>query len=331
MMTDDNNDEIVVGSESPSVGEKLKAAREAKKISISEVAAQLRLMKGTIINLEAEQWEQLHGRAYARGYFLNYVKFLGLPEREMLSAFNVEYQITEAAILSHYQIKPSSRYPWLPATLLIVVLAVTWFAYQQWQDSRAYSDAADDVSPWEQLNEQQNSDDVFNASVVKPISENSETDIAIEKPASLDVTDDKEVNVEVTTEEVISLEIEQKMTKTEMLSPQQKEDADLALEQQGQIDNELAELATQQPAEDFPIIELQLSGDSWVEIKDADQQILVNRVVKENQTVTVAGKLPLSVTFGRASAVIMKYNNTVFDTSPYTEGGVARFVIEAES
>ncbi len=326
-----DDDEIVVGSDSPSVGEKLKAAREAKNISISEVAAQLRLMKGTIINLEAEQWEQLHGRAYSRGYFLNYVKFLGLPEREMLSAFNVAYQITESEKLSHYQETSSSRYRWLPAILLMVVLVVTWFAYQQWQDSRAYSDAADDVSLWGQLNEQKNYDDAFNASVVKPISENIETDIAIEKPASLDVTDDKEVNVEVTTEEVISLEIERKMTTTEMLSPQQKEDADLALEQRGKIDNELAELATQQPAEDFPIIELQLAADSWVEIKDADQKILVNRMVKENQSVTVAGKLPLSVTFGRASAVIMKYNNTVFDTSPYTESGVARFVIEAES
>lgn len=316
MMADDNEDEIVVGSQSPSVGEKLKSAREEKKISIYAVAAQLRLMKGTIINLEAGQWKQLHGRAYARGYFINYVKFLGLPEREMLSAFNDEYQITEEAILTRYQVKPSSHYSWLAAIVLIVVLAVTWFAYQQWQDSRAYSDAADYVSPWEQLNEQQNLDDVFNASVVKPISQNIETDIAIEKPVSLDVTDDKELNVEVTTEELISLEIEQKMIKTEMLSSQQKEDA---------------EIATQQPAEDFPIIELQLSGDSWVEIKDAGQQILVSRLVKENQSVTVAGKLPLSVTFGRASSVIMKYNNTVFDTSPYTKAGVARFVIPAES
>lgn len=332
-MTDDN-EEIVVGSDSPGVGERLKATREAKKITISEAAAQLRLSKETIVNLETEQWELLHGRAYARGYFASYVKFLGLPERELLSAFNVEYKVTEATLLSKHQFKSASKFPWLPVILFVLLLASTWFAYQQWQSSQLVIDEIDNASPWEQLDQQQSENDAFNASVVKPLSEPIEDVVPIEnieiEPA------EQEAEQQISSPELsVAEEIEQQLpelAETQLLLPEQEVESELVVGQQNQIDQELAQLTDQEAPEagNLPTIKLQFLGDSWVEIKDADQQTLLNKMMKVDESVSVSGKLPLDVTLGRSSAVIIKYNNVVFDTSPYTQGDVARFVIEEE-
>ena len=91
-MTETENDDNVVADTVLTVGQQLKQAREAKKITISEVAAQLRLTKDSIIYLEKNQWDKLHGRAYARGYLSSYVNFLALPKDELLAAFNIEYK-----------------------------------------------------------------------------------------------------------------------------------------------------------------------------------------------------------------------------------------------
>ncbi len=333
-MTDDN-EEIVVGSESPGVGERLKATREAKKITISEAAAQLRLSKETIVNLETEQWELLHGRAYARGYFASYVKFLGLPERELLSAFNVEYKVTEATMLSKHQLKSASKFPWLPVILFVLVLASTWFAYQQWQSSQIVVDEIDNASPWEQLDQQQSENDAFNASVVKPLSEPIENVVPVEKMEVEPAEQEAEQQIS-SAELIVAEEIERQipeLAETQLLLPEQEVETALIVEQQNQIDQELAQLSVDEEPElgQPPTIELQFSGESWVEIKDAEQQTLLNKMMKADESVTVSGKLPLDVTLGRSSVVVIKYNNVVFDTSPYTQGGVARFVIEEET
>lgn len=75
-----------------SLGEQLRRAREAKKLTTEKVAAELRVRDEVIVNLEAENWQQLYGRTYARGYFINYVKFLGLPQNVLMAAFTIHYK-----------------------------------------------------------------------------------------------------------------------------------------------------------------------------------------------------------------------------------------------
>ncbi len=168
-MSDLHDEEIAIKEPTVSVGEQLKLAREAKKMTVGEIAAQLRLTQETIINLEAEKWEKLHGRAYARGYFLSYVKFLGLPEHEMLAVFNLDYKTTDSASTAPRMFEPKrARFPWLQLILVIAVIAATWFAYQQWQRSQSDSDTSDVVSQLSQFLERQKSSG-FASSVVEPL------------------------------------------------------------------------------------------------------------------------------------------------------------------
>ena len=161
---------------SPTVGERLRLAREAKKITISEVVAQLRLTKENIVYLESDQWDKLHGRPYARGYFSSYVNFLGLPHAEMLALFNLEYTSKEPSIDGFRRSEGNDQNEtgggWFKSLLLIIILvAAGWYGYQYWleiQEKTQLSDAVtDSVLP--DFDNGLAINDGFSTSIVEPI------------------------------------------------------------------------------------------------------------------------------------------------------------------
>src|SRR5690554_4720201 len=140
-MTESHAEEPSIVSTSSDVGKRLRDTREANNISVIDAAAQLRVTRDAIHHLETQQWDKLHGRTYARGYFLSYVKFLGLPQDEMMAGFNLEFNEVENERHSHAPVQPlkpaRNSFPWLPVGLLLAVLVVGWFGFQQWQTSKS--------------------------------------------------------------------------------------------------------------------------------------------------------------------------------------------------
>jgi cytoskeleton protein RodZ len=132
-MADDKTDINITVTER--VGETLRAAREAKKMSISEVSSQIRLLSGRLESLESGEWDELYGRTYARGYFISYVKFLGLNESEMLAAFNKEFSTTlpESPSLLAVNLTATKGFPWGQVIIIIGLLVLLWFCNQKYQ------------------------------------------------------------------------------------------------------------------------------------------------------------------------------------------------------
>lgn len=97
-MADDVAKSNSYNEQTVSLGEQLRRAREGKKLTTDKVAAQLRVKEEIITNLEAENWPALYGRTYARGYFINYVKYLGLPQNVLTASFNLHYQVEETTV-----------------------------------------------------------------------------------------------------------------------------------------------------------------------------------------------------------------------------------------
>lgn len=91
-MADNSGEATRNDQQTVSLGEQLRRAREAKKLTVEKVASELRVKKDIIRHLEAENWSALYGRTYARGYFINYVKYLGLPQNVLMATFNIHYQ-----------------------------------------------------------------------------------------------------------------------------------------------------------------------------------------------------------------------------------------------
>ncbi|NOQ82325.1 MAG: DUF4115 domain-containing protein [Methylophaga sp.] len=313
-MTDVNDEQIQIET-ALSVGEILKNAREAKKFTIAEVSAQLRLVTDNIQALENGQWEQLHGRAYARGYFAIYVKFLGLPEDELLAGFNREYQssATEPSLSNVAYVKENKPFPWLKSLSIIIVLVMTWFAYQQWLQ---FEDEALVEVTNNTLEAEQQDTNLFNESVVEPIVSDEELNNSSDRNFELAATSQ---TIEAIPDEVsevperLSDEITNQITLTE----------------DENVQGELVE--TVEVIESKTNIGLQFSQDCWIKISDANNKVLINKLMKADTSIELVGKSPLKVSLGRASAVSIQVDNKDFDLSPYIEGDIARFSLGDKS
>lgn len=71
-----------------SLGEKLRAAREARGVSISEVAEQTRIAPMYIECIENDNYKPLPGGIFNKGFVKSYARFIGLDEHEALQDYS---------------------------------------------------------------------------------------------------------------------------------------------------------------------------------------------------------------------------------------------------
>lgn len=72
----------------PALGERFRAAREARGLTLSEVSEQLRIRALYLGAIEEEHWSTIGAPVYARGFLRTYARFLGLDPEEAVAAFN---------------------------------------------------------------------------------------------------------------------------------------------------------------------------------------------------------------------------------------------------
>ncbi|RDV84755.1 helix-turn-helix domain-containing protein [Ammonifex thiophilus] len=71
-----------------SLGERLREAREAKGLSVEEVAEATKIRSKYLRALEEEDFELLPGRVYAKAFLRTYARFLGLDEIQLAQEFD---------------------------------------------------------------------------------------------------------------------------------------------------------------------------------------------------------------------------------------------------
>lgn len=72
----------------PSVGEQLRAAREAKGMSVSDVAKVLKLSVHQVVALEEDDWSRLPGNTIIRGFVRNYARLFKLDSEPLMGALS---------------------------------------------------------------------------------------------------------------------------------------------------------------------------------------------------------------------------------------------------
>jgi len=75
-------------------------------------------------------------------------------------------------------------------------------------------------------------------------------------------------------------------------------------------------------------IRMEFAGESWVEIKDRDGQMLMSQLNPTGSRRVVAGRSPLTVVVGNAANVRLTYNEKPVDLKPYIQIEVARLTLE---
>jgi len=104
-----------------SVGQTLRAAREAQGMSLDDAAAHLRLMHRQIEAMEADEFASLGPSVFARGFVRNYARLLGLVPEDLLASMGGAP--SEAAPIA--QSEPPLPAAWLTSPWLILMLLGT--------------------------------------------------------------------------------------------------------------------------------------------------------------------------------------------------------------
>lgn len=121
------------------LGERFRAAREARGLSLSDVSEQIRIRSVYLAAIEDENWGTIGAPVYARGFLRTYARFLGLDPEEVVAVFNsseASRPVGAPSIGSSAPESPldrtSSRGPLLLwAASLVAVLLVAFVVYNE--------------------------------------------------------------------------------------------------------------------------------------------------------------------------------------------------------
>ena len=90
MIESEAMDEDLVESDVPAVGERLRAAREEKGISLDDIAAQTRIPRRHLESIEAADWDALPAPTYTIGFAKSYASAVGLDRTEISDQLRAE-------------------------------------------------------------------------------------------------------------------------------------------------------------------------------------------------------------------------------------------------
>lgn len=316
-MTDiDDNEKSMHTSSTLDVGARLRKAREARQLTIAEVASQLRLPKEVVEHLEQQDWARLHGRTYAHGYFSSYVKFLQLDYEELLEQFNQSYTEVDRPKTTprlKQQIKDNRGFG-IPVKPVIFIAALAGLAWLVFTDQGRFVDFV--------LTQQK--PNLVDSDVADTAVETIESVTSFSRSVE-PVFESQAMTPPAIMTEPLEFTLLDEWQNDLLQSEANNSDLSQSTETAESMISEL------QSPELLPQLSLTFSGECWVEVIDASSTILLSRIVRAGEQISISGDLPLRVSLGRASAVTVEFNNEPMDISMYTQGDVARFSVGSES
>lgn len=135
-------DEETEVADFPSVGERLRAAREEKGFSLDDIAAETRIPLRHLESLETADWDRLPAPTYTIGFAKSYASAVGLDRSEIGDQLREEmggYR-SDTATVEHFEpADPARTMPrWLVVSAIVaIVVAVLFFT---WMRNRSLSE-----------------------------------------------------------------------------------------------------------------------------------------------------------------------------------------------
>lgn len=121
--------------EAPSVGDQLRTAREAKKLSLEDIASSTRIPRRHLESLESGDWSRLPAPTYSVGFAKAYASAVGLDRvaiGEQLRAEMGGFRATTSSPELFEPVDPARTMPkWLVlaaiAAVIVIALAFSWY------------------------------------------------------------------------------------------------------------------------------------------------------------------------------------------------------------
>lgn len=119
----------------PALGERFRAAREARGLTLSDVAEQIRIRSVYLAAIEEENWPAIGAPVYVRGFLRTYARFLGLDAEEAVGAFNQQAAgataeaPAEAEAVAARSSEPRRLLPFIWIASVVAVLLIAYVAF----------------------------------------------------------------------------------------------------------------------------------------------------------------------------------------------------------
>ncbi len=139
-MSDDKTDSTSV--EPLGIGERLRNAREARRLSLAAMEKLTKIRAAYLQALEDEQFDRLPGRIYARGFLRTYAVALGFNPNELLEAYDRAFVAPVESLIggraTEIPIRPATPrsrirriVAYVGAALALVTLVIVYVGVQQ--------------------------------------------------------------------------------------------------------------------------------------------------------------------------------------------------------
>jgi cytoskeleton protein RodZ len=132
-------DENLVESDVPTVGERLRAAREEKGLSLEDIAAQTRIPRRHLESIETADWNALPAPTYTTGFAKSYASTVGLDRTEIGDQLRAEMGGQRFAANTAEVFEAADPARTMPKWLVIgaVVAVIVLVIVMSWLNSRS--------------------------------------------------------------------------------------------------------------------------------------------------------------------------------------------------
>jgi cytoskeleton protein RodZ len=329
--------------ESP--GARLRIERQSQGLDQARVAAKLHLSESMIEALEWDDFNTLPGAVFAQGYLRNYARLLGIPEKEILDAYQRICPESEQGRLnstasgsvavevrsSHGIVRIAT---WSIVIGLIVLLFIWWQGRLDWKVAPMVEAPSHEVSVQEQGMQEE---DLLEQMPIQTFpaaeSEQDTTRFAVNTLEPLPLEFQSEAGIEQAQSEM-EPEVEQaEITTNELPSGEEPELLTNTIEEQLPIEQgePIVEQVIEAQQEPQPVreLEFEFTDRCWVEVRDATGKAQIIGEMRAGASRTLdASSGPFRIVLGNAAVAKLNLDGNPFDLAPYITGNVARFTLD---
>jgi len=275
------------------VGRRLKRAREAKGLSLADVARDLRIDVRFLEAIEAEDFAPLSGSVYVKGYLRNYARRVDLDPEAMIAAFDKLGVDTAPTIARVVRVESTDtafdKVPWRRLgnmVFAVVAIAAAGFAVTYLYDT---------------------------------FQKTADTTAELKQPAAPDATAPESALLPLPPPANVPPHEENSLA----LPP-------LSAGSGGSARTDAAHSPVPDAvAETISVLVLEFTHESWVEVSDADGKRLLSRNGKTGEKIELKGKPPLKLAIGNTQGVVAMFNGDKVEFGKKSRGKIARFTLGA--
>jgi cytoskeleton protein RodZ len=319
-------------------GHRLRAAREAKKLSFSQVAAELHLGEGVVAALEQDEYGHLPGPVFVQGYLRKYARLLGESEELVIQAY---HQLApggrsySTAVGAPLDAGTQGSHAVARILIWLLLLGALALALAWWQGGfelpqMGSMDRAEAPSPAAMGQEP-----VYEEAPAQTEPVISSGWVEEELPAG----PAEEMPVELMSEPVAEVAaemppVEEEAVAAPEVAPPEQPEVVAPLEAVEEVAAESAPSVPQAEADEQENLTagvvLEFTATCWVDIRDASGRFKLLGNVPVGSRRVLEGVPPYAVILGNSQAVKITVNGQPFDLAPFSRGNVARFTLDPE-